>query len=335
MKAVVLHKPDLIEKNPLKVEDLPIPKPAESQVLVKVEACGVCHSNLHMIEGDWLKYGNPAKLPITPGHEIAGKVDELGEKVTDFRIGQKVGLSPLWSTCGRCEYCLRGEDNLCLHRQITGETVDGGYAEYILANVSNLFVTPDNLSPTDAASLFCPGLTSYAAVKKANLSPTNKVAIFGIGGIGHMAIQFARLYGAQVFAVSRRPHHLQVAQELGAEVIDASTTNAVEELNKRGGVHSSIISAPSNKVANQALEVTKRKGSIITVVNANLDFMFAGEHTVVGSILGTKTDMREVLNLAGAQKVKVLHEDYSLDEANRVLQKLKGGEIRARAILTP
>ncbi|MEM2910017.1 MAG: alcohol dehydrogenase catalytic domain-containing protein [Nitrososphaerota archaeon] len=337
MKAALLYKPRPVEENPLTIEDIPMPEPKDGHVLVKVEACGVCRSNLHMIEGDWVKYGLPSKLPIIPGHEIVGKISEIGKGVEVFEIGQRVGIQPLWTACGNCEYCLRGLEHLCSSKKITGETVDGGYAEYLLADWRYVYPLPDSLNPIEAAPFFCPGVTAYGAVLKADLKPGKRAAIFGIGGVGHMVIQIAKLYGAEVIAVSRNKNHLKVAEELGADlIIDSSTSDPVNEIRRLGGVDASIVFAPSDTAAEQAIRATKPSGTVVMGVHVKLgDFFFHEEKKIVGSVIGSRWMMRDVVELARTGKIRAICEKYPLEKVNDVLKKLKMGEVRARAVLVP
>ncbi len=217
MKAIVLETLGPLETSPFKLREYDTPVPSPHQVVIGVTACGVCRSNLHMIEGDWRSRGIPSKLPIIPGHEVVGVIADLGAQVEGFHVGDRVGVQPLWWSCGRCSYCLAGREQLCAKREITGETVDGGYAEYMLASSEHLYLVPDGLSDAEAAPLFCPGVTAYGAVAKAELSPSKEVANFGIGGVGHLVIQMALLAGAEVTAVARsRPFNsTQVITEAG------------------------------------------------------------------------------------------------------------------------
>jgi propanol-preferring alcohol dehydrogenase len=336
MKAVVLRTPAPIEEGPLELVDLPVPAPGPGQVVMRVAACGVCRSNLHMVEGEWAAAGVPAKSPIVPGHEVVGTVAEVGEGVVGFAEGDRVGVQPLWSTCGRCEYCLDGRDQLCQAKEIGGESVDGGYAEYMLANAAHTYLLPDELGFVEAASLFCPGITAYGSVLKARPAPGRTLAVFGVGGVGHMVVQFARLYGADVVAVSRGAEHLAVAEELGAtRLVDAGADDAGDVLSRDGGVDASVVLAPSDAVMAQAIRATKPGGTVVSAVNATIGaFPFAVERTLVGSLLGSRRQMRTVLELAAAGKVGVVAQAYPLEQAQDVLGRLKAGEIRARAVLT-
>jgi alcohol dehydrogenase, propanol-preferring len=335
MKAVVLHTPAPIEEHPLEVVEIETPTPGRGQVLMRVAACGVCRSNLHMIEGEWVASGVPTKSPIIPGHEVVGTVTEVGEGVTELTPGDRIGVQPLWSTCGRCEYCLDGRDQLCQSKEIGGETVDGGYAEYMLANAAHAYALTDGLEFAQAAALFCPGITAYGCVLKVGPMPGKTVAVFGIGGVGHMVVQFAKLFGADVVAVSRGSEHLALAEDVGASrLVDSTKEDAGDVLGREGGVDASIVFAPSNAVVEQAIRATKPGGTVVTGVNVDVGaFPFAVERRLVGSLLGSRQQMRTVLELAAAGKVGVVAETFPLEGAEEALVRLKAGEIRARAVL--
>jgi len=335
MKAILLREPGPIERNPLNLEDVPTPNVGNGQLLLKITACGVCRSNLHMIEGDWVEFGIPSKSPIIPGHEIVGRVVRVANDVTAFQEGDRVGVDALWSSCGKCEFCLTGRENICESRLMTGEHVDGGYAEYIVANADYAYRLPDNLNDSEASPLFCPGITAYGAVKKAQLSPGKRVAVFGIGGVGHLVIQFARLYGADVVAVSRNIQHLKLAEELGArQIVDSSKGSSAEWLKQIGPVDSSIVFAPSTTVTQLAIKATKPGGITVMGVWAETGEL-VDERRVTNSILGSRNEMREVLTLASAGKIRPVYKEFNLERASEVLNMLKKGEIVARAVLIP
>jgi propanol-preferring alcohol dehydrogenase len=336
VKAVLLDKPGPIEASTLRVADIDVPRPGLGQLLMKVEACGVCRSNLHMIEGEWVAFGVPGKLPIVPGHEVVGTVAALGDGVSQFTVGQRVGVQPLWSTCLWCDYCLTAREQLCLSKETTGETLDGGYAEFMLATAAHTYPVPDELSSVDAAPLFCPGITAYSAVSWARLAPGKTVAVFGLGGVGHMVVQFASLAGADVIAIARSHMHLELAAELGASrTIDISNADAGDILAREGGVDAAILFAPSTALARQAVHAVKRGGIVVLGVNADLgEFTFFDNKTIVGSVIGNREQMREVLRLAAAGKVRAVSEAFPLEDAAEVLRRMKRGEIRARAVLT-
>jgi alcohol dehydrogenase, propanol-preferring len=335
MKAALLHKVALIETNPLKIENIETPTPGRGQILVKIDASGVCRSNLNMVEGDWVNAGVPPKYPIIPGHEIAGTVAEVGPGVESVRKNDRVGMQPLWISCGTCELCLTGGEYYCSKREILGETVDGGYAEYILAYDGHVYPLPSNIDAVTAAPLFCPGVTAYGAAKKAGIQPGMKVAVFGVGGVGHMAIQFAKLYGADIYAVTRSDLHLALASDLGATPIDGKK-DPVGELTKLGKMDSSIVFAPSSKVAMQAVRATKVRGTVVMGAPGGIEeFPFDEEKRIVGTLVGGRQATREVIALAAAGKISPVTERHRLDEANEMLRAVKNGELRARAVLVP
>jgi propanol-preferring alcohol dehydrogenase len=334
MKCMLLHKPAPIETSPLKCRDIEIPRIGLEEVLIKVSACGVCHSNLHMIEGDWLDWGVPAKSPIVPGHEVTGTVEEVGNDVKNIVVSDKVGVQPLYDTCGTCEQCLTGRENICDKAQITGETVDGGYAQFMKAVGVHVYRLPDNLDPVSAAPLFCPGLTAYKAVTKAEPLAGKSVAIFGIGGVGHMAIQFAKLSGANVIGVSRSSDHLRLAKEVGADTVVSSQEKDFARI--IGPVDSSIVFAPSDDYISMAAKATKKGGILVIGVRGNLqDFPFNKEIIVKGTAIGTRIDMQNVLKIASQGLVHAKANAYDLTDANNVLLRLKKGEIYGRAVLIP
>jgi len=334
MKAALLYKPGKIEENPLKIENIDIPKIEEDEVLIRIHACGICRSNLHMIEGEWLDLGVPAKLPIIPGHEIVGVVEKIGKNVTNVKVGDRVGVQPLFNTCSSCEYCLSGREHLCIKAEITGETVDGGYGEYMKAKAKHIYHVPNNLKDEEAAPLFCPGVTAYRAVMLSDISPAKTVAIFGIGGVGHLAIQFAKLFGARVIAISSDEEKLKIAKSLGADYTVSAKGDVIAEVMSLGLADSSIIFAPSDEAVYQALHITKKAGTIVIGVRANISgFNFAKEHIIKGSVIGTRLDMMKVLELASKGYLKIYYEVYLLEEVNEALKKLKRREVRERAVL--
>ncbi|HEX6538560.1 MAG TPA: alcohol dehydrogenase catalytic domain-containing protein [Candidatus Dormibacteraeota bacterium] len=337
MKAVLLDNTGPIEEPVLHVADVAMPEPGPGQVLLRVLACGVCRSNLHMIEGDWVGNGVPAKLPIIPGHEVVGTVAALGPGVDVVAEGQRVGVQPLWWTDDTCEYCLSGREQLCVAKHITGETVDGGYAEYMVATAEHVHPIPETLDDVDTAPLFCPGITAYSAVAAARIRPGDRVAVFGLGGVGHMAVQFARVFGAEVVAADRNALHLDVAREVGASrTIDVTEGDAGAALKLEGGVDAAVVFAPSDVLARQALRAVKVGGTLVLGVHAELGpLSFADAKTIVESVIGNRADMRRVLRLAELGMVRSVSKAYPLEQAAEALRALKRGELRSRAVLTP
>lgn len=332
MKAQLCMRIDEIEKKPLSYETVGDPEPDSNQALIRIKACGVCRSNLHMIEGEFKEFGIPAKLPIIPGHELTGIIEELGSEVKGFEIGERVGVQVLYESCRTCEYCITGRENLCLNRIATGESVDGGYAEYIAAPYDFIYKLPDNIGFEEAAPLFCPGVTAYRAVRRAGVSFGKRVAIMGIGGVGHMSLQFANLAGAETIAVDISESHLKLAEKIGSD--HALLADDVDGyVSETGKVDVVMVHAPSQKAITQARRIVKRGGTILMGVLGNMRIVFPEEYSVITSVIGSRQDMRDTLQIASTGKVKVEWSSYSLSDASDVLLKLKQGKIVGRAVL--
>lgn len=341
MRAMVLNKLAPIETRPLKLAS--IDKPAiksKGDLLLEIQACGVCRSNLHLIEGDWKKYGSPSHLPIVPGHEIVGVVKKAGDGAKKYRVGDRVGIQPLFSSCLECDYCLSGRENLCETPEITGESVHGGYAEYIVANEEFVTAIPDSIDSEHAAPLFCPGVTAYKAVKASEPAKGRSVGIFGIGGVGHLAIQIAKIYGSRVVATSRSKKHLDLAKKLGADsaiVYQESQGQFLKSLKKEEGLlDSAIVFAPSDNAIDSAIKSVKKGGTIVLGVLGSVpDFPTFEEKIVKGSVIGSRQDMADLVKLASDSGLKVIIETHKITEANEVLARLKKSDIEARAVLVP
>ena len=333
MFANELDTPAALALAPLSWRETPTPVPGPGQLLVEVAGCGVCRSNLHMVEGDWVDGGVPAISPIIPGHEVTGRVHALGLDVEGFAVGDPVGVQPLWWTCEECEFCVSDREQLCHRRVITGEHVNGGYGEYMLANAAHTYHVPENLDLVEAAPLFCPGITGYGAVSKLDVGPGQTVGVFGVGGVGHLALQFAVLTGADVIAVARNAEHRAVALELGAaEVIDASAVDAGEVL--EDSLDAALTFAPSDTVTAQALRALKWGGTLVTGVPLNLEgFHFNKAQVIKASILGSRRDMNAVLRLAAEGKVRTVVDRFSMGDAATALAHLAEGRLRSRAVL--
>ena len=341
MRAMVLSECRKIEDKPLKltnIEKHSINNPDE--VLIKIEACGVCHSQLHGIEGDWQEIGIPSSFPTVPGHEVVGKIIEIGNKVTKFRIGDRVGITPLLKSCMDCRYCDEGKEYLCEDNEITGETLRGGYTEFINASENFLTKVPESMSSEYAAPLFCPGITAYKAVKAAEPEKNKKIAIYGIGGVGHMAIQFAKVEGCEVTGVSRKKDHLNVAEKLGAEKTFQFTESQDVFLNKvksnYGLFDAAIVFAPSDIVTDTAIKSVKKGGTVIIATVGKIpNFLAFEEKTVRGTLIGSMKDMEKVIEIAQKNNFEVVTESFPLEQANEVLERLKNSNIEARAVLIP
>jgi propanol-preferring alcohol dehydrogenase len=338
MKAAVLHE----IKKPLAIEEVPRPKPGADEVLIEVEACGVCHSDLHVADGDWSQLAGIVKKPLILGHEIAGRVLEKGGEVCHLGIGDRVGVPWVHWTCGQCEFCREGNENLCVKQQITGVTVDGGYAEFVKAPASHALKVPDGLSSIEAAPLFCAGVTVYRALKPPRISPGQRLAVFGVGGLGHLAVQIGRGLGADVTAIDISDQKLALASTLGAStVLNAASTNVIKELRGRGGVHVALVTSAAKAAYSMAFYCVRPTGTLLAVGLPADDICFppiamaAREVGIQASSVGTRQDLREVLAMAAAGKVRCQVATRPLAQANEVLEELRRGQICGRIVLTP
>jgi propanol-preferring alcohol dehydrogenase len=335
MQAMVLTKLAPIETSPLKL--MSIEKPTikgRTGLFLEIEACGVCRSNLHLIDGA------PSSLPVVPGHEVVGIVKKIGDGVKKVKVGDRVGIQPLFSSCLQCEYCISNRENLCESAEITGETVQGGYAEYISALEEFVTPIPDNFDPAHAAPLFCPGITAYKAVKASEPAAGKTVGIFGIGGVGHLAIQLAKIYGARVVAVSRTRKHIDLSKKLGADNVfvyqDPDEQLLKNLTDEEGLLDSAIVFAPSDNVIDAAIKSVKKGGIVVLGVRGNVvDFPTFEEKIVKGSNIGTRKDMADLVKMASSLGLQVIVETHRLEEANEVLHRLKKSKVEARAVLIP
>jgi len=341
MRAMVLSECAKIETNPLKLTTIDrheIQRPNE--ILLKIEACGVCHSQLHGIEGDWQDIGIPPCLPTVPGHEVVGKIIEIGDGVTKFKIGDRAGITPLLEACQKCQYCLEGKEYLCESSVITGESFKGGYTEYITVHENFATLIPNTMKAEYAAPLFCAGITAYKAVKAAEPKQHKKIGIFGIGGVGHMAIQFAKVENCNVIAFSRTQNHLDVAKRLGADDAIKFLENQEEFLKilkeKHGTLDAAIVFAPADIVTDTAIKSVKKGGLIvIATVGENPSFLAFEEKTIRGTLIGSTADMEQVIKICDEKNIEVITQTFPLENANDALKKLKNSEIEARAVLIP
>lgn len=338
MKAAVLRD----FKHPLSIEEVERPVPAADEVLIQVEACGVCHSDLHVADGDWPQFVGIVKKPLILGHEIAGRVVEKGTAVEQFEIGDRVGMPWIYWSCGDCEFCREGNENLCLRQKITGVTVDGGYAEFVKAPATHVLKIPDNLAALEAAPLFCAGLTVYRALKRAGPLSGRRLAVFGIGGLGHLAVQLARSFGAEVTAIDISDEKLALAKSSGAHhILNAATTKVVKELRSKGGVHVCLVSSAAKAAYEAAFACLRPTGSLLVVglPAENLSFppilMAAGEVRIQASAVGTRQELREVLAIASKGQARCQVHAQPLSRVNQVLDQLRNGQITGRIVLTP
>ncbi|MBU2892349.1 alcohol dehydrogenase AdhP [Colwellia sp. D2M02] len=334
MKAAVNNQ----FKGKLTIQDIEKPVIGVKDILVKIHACGVCHTDLHACHGDWPV---KPKMPLVPGHEGVGEIVEVGEQIKHLNIGDRVGIPWLYSSCGHCDYCLTGDENLCLSQQNAGYSVDGSYAEYCRADGEYAVKIPDNISYVDAAPLFCAGVTTYKALKVSSAKPGDWVAIFGVGGLGHLAVQYAVAMGLNVVAVDTGEDKLNLAKKLGAEVcLDFKTTDVVTEvLSATGGVHASICTAVSKSGFEQSYKVVRRGGKCVLVGLPPeemplpiFDTVLNGV-SVVGSIVGTRKDLIECLDFAARGKIKAITIEKKLEDINEIFDDMINGDITGRVVM--
>lgn len=334
MKAAVIRE----FGQPLQIEEMPVKEPGEHQVLVKVISCGVCHTDLHACEGDWPV---KPKLPLIPGHEAIGYVAAVGQGVKDVKEGDVVGVPWLYSACGGCEYCITGWETLCETQQNGGYSVDGGYAEYVIADARYLAHFPANINFLEIAPIICAGVTVYKGLKETDTRPGEWVAISGVGGLGHLAVQYAKAMGLHVAAIDVADDKLALAKNLGADL----TVNAKKEdpgayLKKQtGGMHGVLVTAVSPIAFRQGISALRRKGTIALngLPPGNFDLPIfetvLNRYTVRGSIVGTRKDMQEAISFAVEGKVKATVHPAKLEDINTVFDDMKKGEIEGRIVL--
>ncbi|WP_417807621.1 alcohol dehydrogenase AdhP [Thioclava sp.] len=323
---------------PLVIEDAPVPEPGPGEIQVKIEACGVCHTDLHAAHGDWPVKPNP---PFIPGHEGVGYVSGVGAGVTHVKEGDRVGVPWLYTACGHCEHCLGGWETLCESQQNTGYSVNGGFADYAIADPNFVGHLPDNVSFIEVAPVLCAGVTVYKGLKMTEAKPGDWVAISGIGGLGHMAVQYARAMGLHVAAVDVDPAKLKLARELGAEVtVNAMETDPGTYLRKEiGGAHGVLVTAVSPIAFAQALKMARRGGTIAMNGLPPGDFplpifdMVLEGITVRGSIVGTRLDLKESLEFAALGLVHAHTAPGKLDDINDIFDKMIAGKIDGRIVL--
>jgi len=332
-RAAVVHD----FKSPLKVEQVEAPALESNQIRVKLEASGLCHTDIHAAHGDWPVKPSP---PFIPGHEGVGIVTELGSHVTEVAVGDRVAMPWLGYACGVCDYCVSGWETLCLQQKNMGYSIDGGFAEYATAYGHYVVKVPDGIDPLDAAPLTCAGVTTYKAVKVSGARSTDLVAVFGVGGLGHLAIQYAAIAGGHVIAVDLIDEKLELARELGAMyTVNAAKEDPVKAIQKLGGANQAIALAVSPRAFEQAYASLRRGGTLVFVAlpadnNVSLPIFetVLNGITVVGSIVGTRTDLREVFELHKEGKTKVIREVRSLDQINESIDDVEHGRIAARIV---
>ncbi len=324
---------------PLVIREVAIPTPGPGQIVVKTEACGVCHTDLHAAKGDW-----PVKprLPFIPGHEGIGRVSAVGANVTAVKAGDRVGVPWLYSACGHCEHCLSAWETVCAEAEFGGYTRNGGFAEYILADPNYVAHIPAGLAPVNAAPLICAGVTTYKGLKVTGARPGEWIAISGVGGLGHLGIQYAKAMGLRVCAVDIDDRKLAHATRLGADcVINARLGDPIAAVKKAtsGGAHGVLITATSLDAFKQGVGMTRKRGTCVLVGLPPGEFpvplfdVVANCITIRGSFVGTREDMAETLAFAVDGKVKADIEIQPLSAINQVFERLARGDVPSRVVL--
>ena len=333
MRAAVVHAFD----QPLRVEDVVKPEPGPGQVVVKMETCGLCHTDIHAAHGDWPVKPHP---PFIPGHEGVGIVEAVGAGVRGVAEGDRVAIPWLGYACGACEYCASGRETLCPNQEMSGYTVNGAYAEYAIAEASFVGHVPQGLDPLDAAPLTCAGVTTYKAIKVSGARSSDLVAIFGVGGLGHLAVQYARIAGASVAAVDVVDSKLDLAKELGAEhTINATIEDPAEAIQALGGADQAVALAVSPTACEQAYRSLKRGGTLVFVglpadnyVRLPIFETVLQGITVTGSIVGTRVDLAETFQLHAEGRTRVVRETRRLDEVNESFEQIEKGAVDGRLV---
>jgi propanol-preferring alcohol dehydrogenase len=324
---------------PLVLREVEIPSPGHGRILVKTEACGVCHTDIHAANGDW-----PVKptLPFIPGHEAIGLVVEVGAGVSIVKEGDRVGVPWLYSACGHCEYCLSGAETVCPEAQFGGYTKNGGFAEYILADPNYVAHIPAGLTPTEAAPLICAGITTCKGIKETQAKPGEWIAISGAGGLGNLAVQYAKAMGLLVCAVDIDDGKLALAKEAGADfTVNARNGDPAVAVRKAtgGGAHGVLITAPSLPAFHQGVAMTRKRGTCVLVGLPPGEFpvllfdLVANCVTIRGSFVGTRKDMAEALAFGARGLVRAHIELQPLSSINRVFERLEQGEVASRVVL--
>ena len=330
MKACVLASPAPIESNPLRVVDLPKPRPTGTEVLVRVHACGVCRTDLHVIEGEL----PPRKSPVVPGHQVVGVVEGGGPAASRFATGTRVGVPWLHRTCGVCEYCRSGRENLCERAEFTGWMTDGGYAEYVVAPEDFVYALPEGFPDLHAAPLLCAGIIGFRTLRLSGVQPGGRLAIYGFGAAAHVAIQVARHWNIAVYAFSRDPRHRQLALDLGAIWAGGSDSQPPDMLD------AALIFAPAGELVVSALRVLKRGGAVsIGGIHMSpippLDYNLLYHERVIRSVANnTRRDGEDFLRIAAEIPIRTEVREFALEEANEALNALKNDAIRGAAVLS-
>ncbi len=329
MRAMLLRAPAPVEKNPLVAADLPEPSPGPGEVRLQISACGLCHTDLHEVEGELPL----PKRPVVPGHQIVGTVEARGERARRFALGERVGVPWLYSTCGACVACRRGDENLCEGARFTGYDVDGGYATHVVVPEAFAYRLPDGLTDAEAAPLLCAGIIGSRALRLSDLKPGERLGLFGFGASAHIAIQVARFWGCDVSVFTRAPEHRALAKELGASWVGGAEDEPPEPLDR------AISFAPAGSLIPQAL-AKLRKGGTLALAGIHLDripempyALLYGERTLRSVTASTRRDAEDLLALAERIPIRTKVEVFPLDAANEALRRLKQSRISGAGVL--
>lgn len=329
MRAMILNQPAPIEERPLQEMDVPAPTPGAGEVLIRVRACGVCHTDLHTVEGDLPL----PQRPLIPGHQVVGVVEAKGSHVTRFREGDRVGVAWLFSTCGSCHFCQEGRENLCESARFTGYHVAGGYAEAMVVAADFAYPLPPAFSDTAAAPLLCAGVIGYRALRLSEVQPRQRLGMYGFGSSAHVTLQVARHWGCEVFVFTRSPEHQQLARDLGAAWVGRAEEDPPAKL------HSAIIFAPAGSLVPEALRVLERGGTLalagITMSPIpELDYTLLYQERTVRSVANsTRQDAENLLRLAAEIPLRPEVQVFPLEAANEALLRLKRSQLQGAGVL--
>ncbi|MFO0707160.1 MAG: zinc-dependent alcohol dehydrogenase family protein [Nitrospira sp.] len=331
MRAMVLDRSGDVSTNPLHPRDVPVPEPGPGDLLVKVRVCGVCRTDLHVVEGEL----PDVRLPLIPGHQVVGTVARLGAGVSELREGDRVGIAWLQGTCNRCEFCTSGRENLCLSARFTGYQADGGYAEYAIVPARFAYPIPPVFADDEAAPLLCAGIIGYRALRLSGIKPGQRLGLYGFGASAHIAIQIARHWGCRVYVSSLKPEHQALARSLGAAWVGGAQDMPPDPL------HGSIIFAPAGELVPPALRALERGGTLALagihmspIPSLDYDREVFGERVLRSVTANTRQDGLDLLREAAAIPIRPHTVRFPLDAANQALQALKAGSFSGAAVLT-
>jgi propanol-preferring alcohol dehydrogenase len=329
MQAMVLNRPRLIGESPLECTETPTPTPKANEVRLRISACGICHTDLHTIEGEI----TGGKMPIIPGHQIVGTVDTLGDGATKYRIGDRVGIPWLHSTCGECRFCQRGQENLCENAHFTGHHVDGGYAQHITVSQDFAYPIPDGYPDSQAAPLLCAGVIGYRALRLSEVRPGCRLGLYGFGASAHIVIQIALHQGCEVYVYTRSPGHQKLARDLGAAWVGRAEESDLEKLD------SAIIFAPAGDLVPHAMRALRKGGTLalagiyMTPIPSMPYELLYHERTLRSVANSTRQDVIGLLEIAPKVPVRTEVQTFPLNEANEALRLLKEGKIDGAGVL--